>query len=332
MKKYIITAAILLLAAACNKPAVSVINYPTPTPTVTPTPDPTAGWNTYTSPSMYGFSIKYPEGFGFSTDVNKIRALSYIPVCDSDSMLACMYLIRQTFVATNFDGAGIEVSVVNSQKTASDCYMLGTSQPAKVTLNGTEFVYATSGEGAAGHFSNDRIYRSFNNNLCYQVRARIGQTNIGNYPSGTVQKFDENEVWQQLQGVVDTFEFTTITYTSKDGYSIKYPSQWTLNQDKNNGHRIYFTNYNSGNYPEAMESIEAIPYNGTVQDYIKNAGFTAAQKQTSLIIAGQQAIKVETGEFSSDLVILKHSSYILIFNTQGAMTDAGVINSLEFPQ
>lgn len=214
MRKYFIILSISLLASGCIKQAVPPTQTPpdqNQQPTSTP-PSATSNWNTYTSPDKYGFSIKYPSGFGFTTDLSKVQGLSYIPVCDQ-TMVACIYLTRDTFKATNFDGAGVSINIV-PLATADDCYNFkvptneAQTQIGDVTINGVVFKSATGGGGAAGHLDKLQIYRTIHDGTCWEISQDVVSTNIGNYPPGTVSQFDENAVWQKLQGVVDTFEFT----------------------------------------------------------------------------------------------------------------------------
>jgi len=214
-KKYFILASVLLLALACNSRPVAVTPGLVPPPT--PAPEPTANWNTYTSPIKYGFSIKYPkypEGFGVTTDIrSQITDTYYFPVC-GQNMLACLYLIPDSFKATNFDGAGVSINIDPALNTDAKCYdfAVPTSEAqtrvANVTINGVAFKSATGSGGAAGHFDKLQIYRNFHNSFCYEIGQEVVETNIANYPAGKVSQFDENAVWGKLQGVVNTFKFT----------------------------------------------------------------------------------------------------------------------------
>lgn len=216
MKKYFIIASIVLLASACSKqPVVTQPTPPVQTPPVTTAPpaDPTAGWTSYKSPDKYSFSFKYPSDFGFNTDVNQVKGLAYIPVCD-DAMVACAYLAGNTYPKTNFDGAGISVNVYPDLKTAVQCYNFkvatnaAQNQVPDVSINGVVFKSATGGDAGAGHSEQVQVYRNFHNNQCYEISQHIGSTAIGNYPEGTVTQFNTDEVTQKLQGVVNTFEFS----------------------------------------------------------------------------------------------------------------------------
>ena len=207
MKKIVIFAAVLLLAAACNNPPAStnILKISTPSPAQ----DKTSKWNSYTSPAKFGFSIKYPDDFGFNTDLRKIIPQSYIPVCDegAKTVAGCIYYSGRDYEGTNFDAAGVEIVMIKGLKSPAECYLIGTAEPKKVSINGVEFAYAEQNEGAAGHFSSDRIYRSLKGGDCYQLRARVAFTNLGNYEPGTITEFNIQEVWQKLQDVIETFRF-----------------------------------------------------------------------------------------------------------------------------
>jgi hypothetical protein len=214
-KKLLVIFSVLFLAAACTKQA-SIPN----------SGNPEAGaqiveknnqalnlseWNSYQSPPKYGFSIKYPQDFGFNTDLRKIGKTSYIPICDEGikTVIGCVYYTGDLYQGTNFGSAGVEVSIIKGLSAPAECYIFGTAQPQKVLINGVEFVYAEENEGAAGHFSSDKIYRSLKGSDCYQLRARITSANRDNYTPGTVKSFDSQQVWNKIDPIVNSFLFTS---------------------------------------------------------------------------------------------------------------------------
>ena len=180
----------------------------------------TAGWNTYASPASLGFSIKYPSDLGFDTNIDHVRGLAYIPVCD-DRMAACVYIARGKYPGTNFDGAGVSVNVYSDLNTETKCYNFkvatnaAQAQGADVIINGAAFKSATGGDAGLGHSEKVRVYRNFHNGQCFEIAAHVGQSAIGNYPEGTVKPFDSNAVWQILQGVMNTFKFTPAVQSGK---------------------------------------------------------------------------------------------------------------------
>ncbi|HVY68027.1 MAG TPA: hypothetical protein VHA30_04005 [Patescibacteria group bacterium] len=228
MKKIIILASALLLAAGCNR-AQAPTTPPDQSWTASSTPGQTAGWNSYASPDKYGFSFQYPADFGFDTDIEHVRGLAYIPVCD-ENMAACAYLARDKYPNTNFDGAGVSVNIDPSLNTESKCYNFQVStsaaqnQVADMDINGVAFKSATGGDAGAGHSEKVQVYRNFHNGLCYEIAQHVGSTNIDNYPQGTVQPFDQEQVWQNLMDVVMTFKFTNANSSASPSTPAPAPS------------------------------------------------------------------------------------------------------------
>ncbi len=128
-------------------------------------------------------------------------------------MVACVYLSRDAYQGTNFDGAGVSINIDPTLITEAKCYNFKVStNPAQtlvsdVTINGIVFKSATGSDAGAGHFEKLQIYRNFHNASCYEISQHVGSTNIDNYPAGTIQPFDENAVWQKLESVIQTFKF-----------------------------------------------------------------------------------------------------------------------------
>ena len=205
--KYFAIFSLLLLAASCEKqPAIQ-------SPVPTSGGDVNQGINKYTSPNQYGFSFGYSEDFGFTTDINQVRPLTYIPVCD-EKMLACAFLKRETYPQTNFDGAGVSINIYPEFNTEQKCYQLISETSSvhqiesDVILNGVTFKHGIGGGAATGHSESVKVYRNFRNNQCYEIAAHIAETNIGMYEPGTIKPFDDAAVWEKLNKVVNSFIFT----------------------------------------------------------------------------------------------------------------------------
>jgi hypothetical protein len=195
--------------------------------------------NTYTSPSKYGFSIKYPSDFIFTTSLAQLKPISYIPVCD-EGTVACAYLTGDKYPGTNFDGAGVSINIDPALNTQTKCYNFKVStnpaqnQQPDVAINGVVFKSATGGDAGAGHSEEVKVYRNFRNSWCYEISAHVGSTNIGNYEPGVVKQFDKNAVWEKLQGVVNSFKFTepnnlslSLKYdNSQYGFIFSLPIDW----------------------------------------------------------------------------------------------------------
>lgn len=230
MKKYSVILAVLLLAASCGKSDVKPISVPTVSPTPTTINQPAV--KSYISPTEYGFTLEYSNDFGFSIDPEQVKGLSYIPVCD-DNMLACVYLKKETYPGTNFDGAGVSVNIYPDINTDKKCYQLinptssvNTVQP-DVTINGVIFKHGTGGDAATGHSEAIKIYRNLHNNQCYEIAAHVAETNISLYEPGTIKEFDQVVVWDKLQTVVNSFKFSNSIVSA--GKMQVCPDEWWQN-------------------------------------------------------------------------------------------------------
>lgn len=170
--------------------------------------------NSYHSDN-YGFTIQYPNDLGFITGVSQFRSAvgAFIPPCD-DNTVACVFYKRGTYPGTNFDSAGVSVNILADIKTEAACrkFDIQTSEvntaTGTQTVNGTLFYTGTGGGGATGHSDQIRSFHNFRNATCYEINLRIAQTNIDNYPPGTIKAFNEREVWIKLEQVFSTFKFT----------------------------------------------------------------------------------------------------------------------------
>ncbi len=208
----VVVAAVLTYFTFLKKPgevAVSPTPMPTATKTATATPDETANWKTYTN-TQYGFEIKYPNGFELYTDVNKMKVLSYIPVCNPD-MVVCLYYSKDNQKNTNFEGAGLSVDILKDSGTNASCLLTKEVEEKTgfITINGVNFDIYKGGGAAAGHFEEYFNYRAFKNNYCYQITLRKTEANISNFdPSLGVKEYDWNEVMVKQEQVLSTFKFT----------------------------------------------------------------------------------------------------------------------------
>ena len=215
MKKIFLAASILFLAAGCShSEPVVVAPSPTPSTIVTPKSNTIDGWQNQTD-QKNGYSIKYPNDFMFTNDVNTLNSdkVNFM-ACLNSPMIGCVFYSGAEYNKTNLDGAGIIINIHNALNTEEKCYNFSNStseaqtQVANVNINGVAFKSATGGGGAAGHFDKLQIYRNFNNGTCYEISQVFIESNINNFPAGTIKQFNENEVWQKLQEVAHTFEFT----------------------------------------------------------------------------------------------------------------------------
>lgn len=146
-------------------------------------------------------SLSYPEEFGLAVNQDQLLVSSYIPVCD-EGFDYCLYLGGDEYEDTNFDGAGIRVSLRDDMSYESDCMLTPPSGFSDLTphvAGSRDHVmtrFGQVGQGAAGHFTNGTLYRLYYDGTCYEFETRIAQAQFGNYPEGAVERFSDDDAAQ----------------------------------------------------------------------------------------------------------------------------------------
>ncbi len=168
------------------------------------TPD---GWQLHVDPK-YGFAIAYPPAMTFFPDPNKAQ-LSYIPICSPDTV-ACFEYTRNDFKNTQFEGAGLAISVIPKIADESACLQIDQDHTADkpAYVNGTVFHSAEVGSAGLGHSMGSTVYRTYRNNTCFEISLSITQTDIREpeVPS-TMTPFDEAGLDRLLNQMLQTFHF-----------------------------------------------------------------------------------------------------------------------------
>jgi hypothetical protein len=227
MKKYIIIAGILFLAAGCRQ-AVQTENKSNKPEEIKNTQNlpqgEKEGWQTYNN-SQYGFEIKYSKDFELFTDVNKVKSLSYIPVCD-ENMAGCLAYFKDKEPNTNFEGAGVSLNIFSNLNSQSKCETMEGAKGVEIMVSGEKFSRFGNSGAAAGHFEEFQANRIFKNYTCFEVRLRMTSANIGNYPEGSnIKEFNSKEVWGKLEQVLSTFKFPALSEKGTIEGSLGYPSE-----------------------------------------------------------------------------------------------------------
>lgn len=160
------------------------------------------------------FSV--PSEFGIAVKPEQLVITSYIPPCE-EGFGYCLYYNDTNYDDTNFESAGIGIVKRTDLVTGTACL---NTQPSGYTNlqpvirdseNYTTSVFAPLGDAAMGHSTEDRVYRLALNNACYEFRTRIGQTQIANYPEGSIEEFtasDKAAVQTALSALLETVTIT----------------------------------------------------------------------------------------------------------------------------
>jgi hypothetical protein len=162
-----------------------------------------------------------PSDFGLAVSGQQLPSGSYIPACDA-GFNYCLYYKGTTYAGSNFESAGISIVRRPDLKTETSCL---TTAPARlestvkpVSSKTTDVAYASSvfantGDGAAGHYSDGAVSRLFvrKTSSCYQFETRVGQTQFQNYPAGTVKEFTSSDLTLMKSKLTAILNRVTIT-------------------------------------------------------------------------------------------------------------------------
>jgi hypothetical protein len=66
---------------------------------------------------------------------------------------------------------------------------------------------AQTSDAGAGNFYESHLYRTLQDNECFEFEQLIHTTNVQNYPEGTVTEVDKAPVWQSLDAIVNSVTF-----------------------------------------------------------------------------------------------------------------------------
>jgi hypothetical protein len=196
MKKIILLAfAITLIGASCNKNQQPIDQTGTDSGQ-----SPTDSGRVYTNPT-FKFAFNYPEGFN-------LREATYGSL---NNQLTQAQMGKEEFPGTNFANAAFTVS--NQPATSlAECVSLNRQKDDPlftntISINGALF-FSTSESGvAAGNFYQSRVFRIFENKTCTELRQTMQTSNFENYPEGSIQQVNVNDVWKKLDWILYTFRF-----------------------------------------------------------------------------------------------------------------------------
>lgn len=164
-------------------------------------------------------ALSFPSAdFGLATNQQQLSSVhSYIPPCDEGFEYCLYYINTSTYAGTNFETAGLRIEKRPDLDTESLCLNTppaGFDPSIQPSATSSADTYSTSvfdnvGGAAAGHTAADTLYRVYDktDGSCYEFDARVGQSEFGNYPSGTIQQFtsaDETALQSELGQIVET--------------------------------------------------------------------------------------------------------------------------------
>ena len=112
------------------------------------------------------------------------------------------------YEGTNLRRSEIFISLTDEPDRVTDCLLPIHREPrlADRIINGVSFVHYVLHGVFTGNIVEQHSFRTVHGDACYEIAYLIRYTNIGNYPSLTVEEFDHEGLVQMLEAVIDTFQ------------------------------------------------------------------------------------------------------------------------------
>jgi hypothetical protein len=172
--------------------------------------------NTFTSPNG-DFQFRYPASL---IDCKAQRGGQscggFMPVCsgfDYDSLACIAYPRDRVAESETFDGAAFVVALEESAHDEKACYQIpdppppSWSHPHWESINGVKFWVIHTGGVPSGTAEDQRLYRAFHNNVCYELDINTSSVNPMMYDPPRPKMYDQAPVNKALQQTLQSFKF-----------------------------------------------------------------------------------------------------------------------------
>lgn len=150
------------------------------------------------------FTIQYPATASTTNDFSTgFLPLTATPVIGIE-------LPASMFAGTNLAEAGVYIGATTSPDVMTACTDLskvtGPVSTSTAQIGGQNFVEVDSTDAGAGNVYQQKTFRAFQNGSCLEIVELLHSADIGNYPSGTVQPFDQAQFQGILDAIVRTYQ------------------------------------------------------------------------------------------------------------------------------
>lgn len=167
---------------------------------------------THTTPDG-ALTFMRPDNFGLAVREEQVLVESTIPPCE-EGFDYCLYYNGNEYEDTNFESAGVSIRERSALSAEGACL---TTPPEgylnleeAATSSGETYaasLFAPLDDAGAGHYSYGEEYRVFVENTCYEIDARLGESQFANYPAGSIGEFtmeDREELEDSLRMIIDS--------------------------------------------------------------------------------------------------------------------------------
>ena len=156
------------------------------------------------------YSREHKVGFKYFANWKLKKGESSAETPQDFKGVASVSPLQRAYRGTNFGDASATLSVGSvSKETCKQASSTSTnpSKPRRVKMGHHWFYMVTSSEGAAGHFYESTIYRTFHAGRCYQFDFITDILNIGNFDRRTVRPVNDRKLSADLKAVIRSLYF-----------------------------------------------------------------------------------------------------------------------------
>lgn len=152
----------------------------------------------------YNFTIKYPK------DYSQDKKYQYTNLGPGKSINGIKFTIPKIYTNGNNLSSDSYFSVENilNSKSCSASLFLDNVISQNISVNGSDYSFASSTSAGAGNRYEEHIYAFPKNNVCFAVRYFIHYSVIENYPAGIIVEFNKDNLLKEFDAIRDSLNFS----------------------------------------------------------------------------------------------------------------------------
>ena len=152
---------------------------------------------------IFNFSIKYPK------DYTRDTKHQYTALGPEKSIDGVKFTIPKIYTNGNNLSSDSYVSIENipNSQICSASLFLSNVNAQIISENGSDYSFASSTDAGAGNRYEEYVYAFPKNYVCFAARYFIHYSAIENYTSGTVGKFNKDNLLKEFDAIRDSLNF-----------------------------------------------------------------------------------------------------------------------------
>lgn len=179
------------------------------------------GWQRFRNEG-YAFQIDFPQQISKKSVLNQEALNTGMGMRPETPVWEFKVKDERYYQDTNLIEASLIIHVLRGEEEIEGCSEFkarsksmqdpdAPDSPMVVEINGIPFWKDVVEEGVMGETYKLISYRTVKNEACYELTQLIHARNLGSYEPGTVEAYDQEELVEQLDSVLHTFQFLDVT-------------------------------------------------------------------------------------------------------------------------